>query len=68
MVTASCKEDGCDNKNAPTMECSSISLQKERQIIVVLYSIINIALRRKRAFLICGFHSYTFGILLDNQR
>ena len=35
MVTASCKEDSCDNKNASTMECSSISLQKERQIIVV---------------------------------
>ena len=35
LVTASCKEDSCDNKNAPTMACKGGFLQKERQIIVV---------------------------------
>ena len=35
MVTASCKEDGCDNKNAPTMACKGGFLRKVRQKNVV---------------------------------
>ena len=31
LVTASCKEDSCDNKNAPTMVCKGGFLRKVRQ-------------------------------------
>ena len=35
LVTASCKEDSCDNKNAPTMACNGGFLRKVRQKNVV---------------------------------
>ena len=35
LVTASCKEDGCDNKNTPTMACKGGFLLEVRQKNVV---------------------------------